>query len=215
MNNYYILKNDLDHKIVGKDYPQVDCLTMHQAHLITSWKLFDPKPNLKFKLKKRALLTDTLKDITIGGGTGFLINTKTKSIFEKFNIMRHQYFDAFVETQKGDLLTYFWLHLTEPQLTERLNFNKTVFYETEWTFRKKIITLNSYNHYKELKAKDTEASFGVEIDKIALSHNFDNNLDMFTFLPFDNNVYISERFKKTIEENEITGFKIEKATNFF
>ena len=43
---------NLDDKVVGKDYPQVDCLTMHQAHLITSWHLFDPKPNLKFKLKK-------------------------------------------------------------------------------------------------------------------------------------------------------------------
>ncbi len=210
MKIYYTLKNDLDDKIVGKDYPQVDCLTMHQAHLITSWHLFDPKPNLKFKLKKRAVLTDTLKDITIGGGTGFLINTKTKGVFDKFNIMRHQYFDASVETQKGEVLNYFWLHLTEPQLTEKLDFHRTLFYRTEWTFRKEPIILNSYNHYKELKAKDTEASFGVEIDKVALSDNFDSDLDMFTFLPFDNKVYISERLKNAIEENGIIGFKIEK-----
>lgn len=209
MKIYYTLKNDLDDKIVGKDYPQVDCLTMHQAHLITSWHLFDPKPNLKFKLKKRAILTDVLNKSAISS-TGFLINSKTKGIFDEFNMMRHQYFDTTVETKKGEVLNYFWLHLTEPQLTEELDFHKTVFYETEWTFRKEPITLNSYNHYKELKAKDTEASFGVEIDKIALSDNFDNNLDMFTFLPFDNKVYISERLKNAIEENEIIGFKIEK-----
>lgn len=211
MKIYYILKNDLDDKIVGKDYPQVDCLTMHQAHLITSWHLFDPKPNLKFKLKKRAVLTDTLKDSTIGGGTGFLINSKTKDIFKKFNIMRHQYFDASVETQKAEILAYFWLHLTEPQLTEELDFKNSIFLEKKWATIKGTIQLEFYEHYKELKAKDTEASFGARLDKIALSDNFDRDLDMFTFLPFDNNVYISERLKNAIEENGITGFKIEKA----
>lgn len=214
MTNYYILKNDLDEKIVGKDYPQVDCLTMHQAHLITSWRLFDPKPNLKFKLKKRALLTDVLNKSAISSA-GFLINLKMKKIFDEFNIMRHQYFDASVEAKNGEILNYFWLHLTEPQLTEKLDFNKTIFFETEFTFRKQTILLKSYNHYKDLKEKDSEASFGVELEKIALSDNFDNSLDMFTFLPFDKNVYISERLKNTIEENEIKGFKIEKATNFF
>jgi|SRR5690606_22365631 len=214
MTNYYILKNDLDEKIVGKDYPQVDCLTMHQAHLITSWRLFDPKPNLKFKLKKRALLTDVLNKSAISSA-GFLINLKIKKIFDEFNIMRHQYFDVSVEAKNGEILNYFWLHLTEPQLTEKLDFNKTIFFETEFTFRKQPILLKSYNHYKDLKEKDLEASFGVELEKIALSDNFDNSLDMFTFLPFDKNVYISERLKNTIEENEIKGFKIEKATNFF
>ena len=76
MKKYYTLRNDLNYKIVGKNYPQVDCITMHQAHLITSWHLFDSKPSLKFQLKKKAILTDALKDITISGGTGFLINKK-------------------------------------------------------------------------------------------------------------------------------------------
>ncbi|MGV3695876.1 imm11 family protein [Flavobacterium sp.] len=213
MKPYYILKNNLDDKIVGKDYPQVDCLTMHQAHLITSWHLFDPKPNLKFELKKRAILTDVLNDITIGGGTGFLITKKTKEILEKFNIMRHQYFKSLV-IDKDNELEYYWLHLSEPDLTKSLDYKKTVFYRTEWTFREEPIELTSYEHYQDLKSKDKEASFGVEIDKIVLSESFDENLDLFTFLPFDNNVYISERLKVAIEERNVTGFKIEKAPHF-
>jgi hypothetical protein len=212
MNNYYILKNNLDVKIVGKDYPQVDCLTMHQAHLITSWHLFDPKPNLKFQLKKKAILTDVLNKSAISS-TGFLINKKIKCLFENFKIMRHQYFKTIV-LDKNNELEYYWLHLSEPELTEQLNYEKTIFYRTEWTFREEEIKLNSYNHFKILKEKDKEASFGVELDKIYLSELFDKKLDLFTFLPFDNKIYISENLKNAIDECNITGFKIEKATHF-
>lgn len=212
MRNYYILKNDLDVKVVGKDYPQVECLTMHQAHLITSWRLFNPKPNLKFQLKNKALLTDVLNKSAISS-TGFLINDKVKSLFENFKLMRHQYFEAIV-TQKNDNLEYYWLHLTEPELTEQLDYEKSIFFRTEWTFREEKINLTSIKHYKTLKDKDKEASFGVELDKIYLSKLFDTKLDMFTFLPFDSNIYISENLKNAIEESNITGFKIEKATHF-
>ncbi|MGV3695877.1 hypothetical protein [Flavobacterium sp.] len=212
MKPYYILKNNLDDKIVGKDYPQVDCLTMHQAHLINSWHLFDPKPNLRFELKKRAILTDVLNKSAISS-TGFLVNLKLKTVFESFNIMRHQYFRSLV-VDKDNELEYYWLHLSEPDLTKSLDYKKTVFYKTEWTFREDPIELTSYEHYQDLKSKDKEASFGVGIDKIALSESFDENLDLFTFLPFDNNVYISERLKVAIEESNLTGFKIEKATYF-
>lgn len=209
---YYILSNSLDTKIVGNDYPQVDCLTMNQAHLITSWQFFEPKPNLLFQLKKRAKLTDVLNKSAISS-TGFLINEQVKSIFDGSNIMRHQYFNAIVINKKNEL-NYYWLHLTQPELSKHLDYHKTIFYRTEWTFREEPILIKSYEHYSELKSKDKKASFGIELDKIVLSDKFDKSLDMFTFLPFDNNVYISENLKNKIELSNIKGFNIEEATKF-
>ena len=52
------------------------------------------------------------------------------------------------------------------------------------------------------------------MEKIALSDSFDKSLDLFTFLGFDNNIYISKKLKKAIEENNVIGFKIREATNF-
>jgi len=209
---YYILSNSLNNEVVGSDYPQVDCLTINQAHLITSWHLFDPKPNLRFQLRKRAKLTDVLKESAISS-TGFLINEKFKCILDDCNIMRHQYFNAKI-TNKENELNYYWLHLTQPELSKRLDYVNSIFYRTEWTFREEPIEINSYEHYTELKSKDHKASFGVGLDKIVLSKVFDKTLDMFTFLPFDNNIYISEKLKTKIEINNIKGFNIEETTKF-
>ena len=62
--------------------------------------------------------------------------------------MRHQYFDSTVEDNE-ESFQYFWLHLSEPDLAKQLDYQRTVFYRTEWTFRKKRIQLLSFNHYQE------------------------------------------------------------------
>lgn len=211
---YYIIDNETNSKVVGIDYPQVDCYTMDQAHLISAWKLLEPQPNLEFELKKRCKLTDVLSDATIGGGSGFLINDKIRNILNKFHLMSHQYLDASIKTKDNLIQQYYWLHLTEPELILQLDYKKTEFYRTEFMFREEPIKLDSYEHYENFKSKDTEASFGVGIEKIALSDSFDKSLDLFTFLPFDNNIYISKKLKKAIEENNVIGFKIREATNF-
>ncbi len=209
---YYIIDNALDDKIVGKAYPQVDCETMAQAHLIDSWHLWDPKPKLNFTLKRNAILTDVLKDATISS-RGFLINEKVKEILKLFHIMQHQFFHAPVRA-KGKIHDYYWWHLCEPELTHHLDYEKSVFYRTEYEFREEPITLTSYQHYETLKKQDAEASFGVEIETIALAKTFDRTLDAFTFLPLDGHIYISENLKQALEQNDVTGLKIEKALNF-
>ena len=209
---YYQITNELDDKVVGKDYPQVDCLTMAQAHLINSWHLFDPQPELKFELKKKAVLTDVLKDATISS-RGFLISQKIKDLLADFKLMRHQFFNATVKAKKVKL-DYYWLHLSEPQLSRYLDYKKSVFYRTEYTFREDLIDLKSYEHYEQLKKQDKDASFGVELDQIALSEEFDKALDMFTFLPFGLNIYISQKLRDALLEKNIMGFKIEEATHF-
>lgn len=209
---YFTIKNELNDEIVGKAYPQVECLSIFQAHLINPWRLFDPKPKLKFQLKKKAFQTNALLTRAISS-KGFLIDRTTLDIFLEFNLMQHQVFEAPVECN-GRVLEYYWLHLSEPDLTKQLDYTLSTFYRTEYTFREEPIILKNYNQYEILKKSDKNASFGVEVDQIAFSENFNKSLDLFTFIPFTRRIYISENLKKALEERKITGFKIEEATNF-
>ncbi|MBO4332553.1 MAG: hypothetical protein J5875_05245 [Paludibacteraceae bacterium] len=198
---YYKIKNSND-----GGFPQVDCDCVPIMQLISPWSLYNEKfCSLEFTLNKKAVLTDLLSKIA-GFNTDLLISEKLKNMISDCDIMQHQYFDAIVNTKKGPQ-TYFLLHLCQPNLVNYIDYKNTIFYETEWGFYKCPISIDSYEHYLNLKSKDKKTSFGVEIEKLAMTENFDRSIDMFYILPFDSSIYISERMKKIIEENKITGIK--------
>ncbi len=149
-----------------------------------------------------------LKDFTINS-RGFLISQKVREVLDNFHLMGHQYFSAVVQT-KNDMHHYYWLHLCEPVLAHQINYEESVFFRTEYTFREEKIQINSFEHYQELKNQDKTAAFGVELDEIVLSNTFDRTLDLFSFLPFDNNVYITEQLANALAANHIQGFVFER-----
>lgn len=203
--NYYKINYELDDKITGKGYPQVNCLNVNEIGNFSSWELNKKKTILKFELNKKSKLTDVLSVLEIN--TGFLISPKVKKILDQFKLMRHQYFDATIETDNGTF-NYYWLHLTEPDLVKKIDYNKSIFYETEYTFKKDIIILDNFEHYQMLKSQDKEACFGVTSEQIFFSDSFDKTLDLLTFLPFNNDIYISEKLKNVLIENNILSFNI-------
>lgn len=205
MPKYFQLRDYHSDEVHGPAFPQTDSLTVFQAQLITPWHFFDSKPNLKYKLAKKALLTDVLTNLT--SSSGFLINKKVKSIFEAHKLMRHQYFNAELVAGKDSQLYYF-LHLTEPDLSNHIDFESSTFIEKDYLDEIGEISLESLEHYNELKAKDTMASFSVELKELQLKNTFNDNLDLFTFLPFTSEIIISERLKEAIESAGITGFEI-------
>ena len=209
--NYYSINYETSDEITGKDYPQADCLNIDEIGKFSSWELNKNEKILKFKLNNKSKLTDVISVLEIN--TGFLISPKVKAIFDDFNLMRHQYFEASVETKSG-VSKYYWLHLSEPNLSKLIDYKKSTFYETEFTFKKEQINIDSFEHYQKLKSKDKEASFGVKLEQICFSNKFDNTLDLFAFLPFNNEVFISEKLKKELVKNEIFSFKISDADVF-
>lgn len=197
---YYILQKES-----GNIYPQVDCLSVFQAQLISAWKMFpEAKPTLHFRLKNKAKLTDVIST-TAGPFTDFLFNEKVKKIMDDSHVMQHQYFKAIIESSKQSL-EYYWLHLSQPNLVEALDYEKSEFIQTEWEILTKgPISIKSYEHYRVLKSKDKDGSFGVSLDKIAMTDKFDRNLDLFFLLPFDFNIYVSESLKDKLENGGIKG----------
>ncbi len=207
---YYHLSNSTG-KETGMIYPQLHCVTQPHAHALSHWRFPDFKPKLSFELGKTAKLTDVLSNAATPGN-GFLINQKVRDILTQFYLMEHKFYEATIVVLKtGETLNYFWLHLSQPSLTYQLDYGKSKFSETKYAFRENEIEINSFEHYKELKAKDTQAKFGVVLDEIYVTKEFDKRLDVFTFLPFSEHLNISSRLKLALEKNGVTGFEYEEA----
>lgn len=162
---YYILQKE-----AYSIYPQVDCLSVFQAQQISSWKIFSGiKPKLSFRLKKKAKFTDVLSS-TAGPFTDFLISSKVKEIIDSSHVMQHQFFEASIKTNDQEY-EYYWLHLSQPNLVDALNYEESEFYQTEWEFLNKgPIKIKSYEHYMKLKAKDEDGSFGVSLVEYSSSY---------------------------------------------
>lgn len=164
-------------------------------------------------MKKKAKFTDVLSS-TAGPFTDFLISSKVKEIIDSSHVMQHQFFEASIKTNDQEY-EYYWLHLSQPNLVDALNYEESEFYQTEWEFLNKgPIKIKSYEHYMKLKAKDEDGSFGVSLNKIVLKENFDRSLDLFFLLPFDFNIYVSEGLKDKLESSGVTGFSFSNSITF-
>lgn len=208
---HYKLQHQIDANIVGKDFPQVECLTQAYAHSLDAWTFPNFAPKLIFNLAKRAKLTDVLLNAAISAN-GLLINEKVKNLLSNFKLLNHKFYEVTI-FNKNESLKYYWLHICEPKIINSVDYQKSIFYRTQYTFREEIIKLTSYQEYEDLKSKDEDAAFGVELDEIFLTNAFNSNLDLFTFLPFDNNLYISETLKEAFENDNVTGIEYEEAHN--
>lgn len=203
---YYTMTNATG-KAIGRSYPQLHCSTQYHAHRLISWEFPTFEPELKFELYKGALLTDVLSTAAISA-RGFMVSPMAREIIQHFNLMQHRYYAATIlQPKTGQIFTYYWLHLCQPGLTEQLDYRRSTFYETAWTFREKGISLDSLEHYRDLKASDKEAKFGVEIDEIYLGQDFDTSLDLFSLLPFSSDIFISKRFKESLEGHKVSGLE--------
>ena len=164
-------------------------------------------------MKKKAKFTDVLSS-TAGPFTDFLISSKVKEIIDSSHVMQHQFFEASIKTNDQEY-EYYWLHLSQPNLVDALNYEESEFYQTEWEFLNKgPIKIKSYEHYMKLKAKDEDGSFGVSLNKIVLKENFDRSLDLFFLLPFDFNIYVSEGLKDKLESSGVTGISLSNSITF-
>ncbi|MRX48473.1 hypothetical protein [Pedobacter puniceum] len=198
-------------KEIGRDFPQLHCLTQIYAHQLSAWEFPSFVPKLEFELNKTAKLTDVLSNAAISG-FGLLMNDKMKETLSKFNLMKHKFYDAKIIIPKtGEEIPFNYFHPCDPDLSRLLDYDKSVFYETKWTSRVDIIRINSYDHYKELKSQDKKAMFGVKLDEIYVNNLFDKTLDLFVFLPFANSTYVTKRLKDELEKNNIKGLTFEDA----
>ena len=207
---YYQIKNRTD-KEVGGVFPQALSINQELIHSIKSNEFTNFDTELVFALDPNAKLTDVLSEAAILAN-GILINRKTKDLLDNFNVMQHRYYKCIVTT-KGKQHDYYYLHLLD-DFTKMVDYSQSVFYWTKSTFRKGEITLSSYEEYLN-KKKENGILWGVDAEVIVLNHSFNKNLDLFSCLPFNKKVYLSEVLANEFKKQLVTGISINEAPNIF
>lgn len=200
---YYKLSHDLS---MGKKYPQVDCLCPFTASQISPWNKLLCNPDLKFKLKKGAVMSDYVST-TAGPGCDMLISPELYECIRHFNVMSYQIFPALIDTNK-DIREYLWLHLYGLPFVDLIDYKKSSFIRTEWTIPQEPLSLESFSQYQQLKSQDETGAFGVTIDSLSLRDR-STILDLFFPFPFDNTIFISERLANDLIKSNYTGLSIE------
>ena len=205
---YYTIENRTDDE-VGHVFPQVTCSSLDLAHSIS----FDKRSNLDreilFQLAPKAKLTDVLSQAAISAH-GLLINKKVKYLLSGFKLVQHQFYKCEVRDLKGTSFEYYWLHLADYSLLNKINYRSSKFYTLEFGFRENDIMLNSYHDYL-LKKEQLGKMQGIGADFVQLNKEFDSSLDLFNIPIFGKGIYAKTSLAEGFLNNRITGILLEPA----
>jgi len=206
---YYEIKNRTDSE-VGNVYPQISFLndSIHDVHKFNSNFNPDKIGELKADLNNRSILTDILSEVAFSS-TGFVLNAKVKNIFSNYNLINHTYYPIFL-TKDTKIFNYYRLHIFNEDFNDNINYSESKFNVTHYGFKEDTMNLQSIDDYINFKTK-YKTTKDIESEFIYLSSKM-KEYDMFTIYPYDNNIYISEKLKKDLEKNNITGVEFKEAT---
>lgn len=190
--------NEINKLFIGKSFPELE------------------KGTLKFELNRKAQLTNFLSQSNIAS-SGFIVDDIVKSLFEKFNIMRHKYYPVSIFKENNDSqidVNYYWMQLNE-DLTTEIDFKNSIFSETMFSCEEGNIQLNSFEHFKKLK-ESKGIFWGVEAAKIQLIEGSKlYKHDMVCFHPFSNKILVSKRLEQAIRDAKISGIDLETTKLLF
>lgn len=138
------------------------------------------------------------------------VSEKLKQLLEEFNLGKHKFYPAEV-LLKEERHPYHVLHLLYNSFIEYIDFSKTVFNNLN-SFGKlssEKFEQKQFESFEEMEAySDEHWSYNWNYDRLVMKSNF-RELDYCYMLNIDGDL-ISERLKERIEQDEITGIKIEQ-----
>ena len=202
--NYYEIKNELNPAKVGKDFSQIGFMKP-SGQFLNSWEF--PKDNLEFQLElnDNSILTDFLNTSAVMAA-GFFISRKARKVFEAYNLMNQKYYPSKVKME-GDVHDFFWMHLRDERIVELIDYAKSEFFETKFNRKIAPIDIRNFEDYEQ-KKEERGFKFGVKLEKIVFQAKDWCDLDLFTILPFDNKIYMSEKLKDALNMECISGYRI-------
>ncbi|MEQ8476341.1 DUF1629 domain-containing protein [Fulvivirga sp.] len=130
----------------------------------------------------------------------FLVNNETRELFKNYKIQEHKFFQSRVyDSFEDNLDDSFQMFYSSAQNWAVIDFENSIFKsggfgnnpEIEHSFRDEN-EMRSFNGITQVKT-------------LALSQNFDDSLDLFRTRV--GGLFVSEKLKLAIEENEMTGVK--------
>lgn len=206
---YYLIKNDVESKVVGKKYPQLECNNLVYAHAIPSHGPCKMQFRLSFDLIKGAKLTDVLSTLGISA-CGFIISERLKNILECYKLEQFELIPVEVIGTK-QIYNYYYLHFYGLDMVHCLDYQQSIFRITKFGFEdlgtKKFDSYESYQEY--IKEYDNNYSLMTPLEYVVLKEDF-KDFDFFSFPQFYHEMFVSERLKQCLEDNHITGFSFEE-----
>ena len=210
---YYLLSNSAKKKEVGI-YPQTTGLVDGYIEFadnsmvnLNSDEFPNFIPDLRFELDEKAIITDVIRPSNLDYAKGLMMNEKAKRVFEEFNLITHQFYEASIKSSNNQL-TYYWLHTLPPTL-EIVDFANTTFLEVLPTQQKVQRIFKTYDEYE--KYGDNDLPNDLEIEKLTLIHSFNSKrLDLFCLPSFFTGFLISQLLYEKINNMQLTGLWIEQ-----
>ena len=224
MPNYYYLEPACNTPETGSEFPQVQKMAPGYDYkgpksvyaLTKAVEVFpDFIPDLDyFVVHGKAKLTDLLSVSTVDGG--FLISPRFKILLEKFNVVNHRFYSGRL-LYKKEFHNFYWLHIIS-NFTSFVDYPKSTFFVYQnYTHNLGYVPIESEDDFKIKKAKlkkdNPDKTITIWAEKIRLNNNFNKSIDLFTIGTFDRHYYVSDRLKKAIENEKITGCNIQSADN--
>lgn len=222
--NYYVVKDSLDEKIVGKDFPQaykfIKGYNPDAPNALFSLYTFrESFPNYipeldGIMLAGSAKLTDFVSNSF--SSDLFIISEGVKEVLEKFHLCPHQFYPLGLYKRKVKY-DYYLLYIVSNYI-DYVDFPKTTFIEYNLVSGKMFgdISVNSKDELFR-KREEIEEREGISQtvwgNRIEMNDLFDKELDFFSITTIDGELYISERLKNVIEAEGLAGWDFTPATN--
>lgn len=210
---YFELRPETDLKIIGKS-PQIQTVedfTKEKNELFSSLSSeYFPEaiPDFNsFSFENAAKITDLVSNRFIHFGIGILVNERLKSIIEQFRCENTRFYEANLKKGRKSYL-YNFMYLLDS--TEFIDFSKSSFGIGDPLGRPKGPLLEAAN-IVELKSKVKEMinnKLGSSI--VPLSIALKEEIDMVR-IPLKAPIYISEKLKSRLIEENITGCSMEES----
>jgi len=204
---YYTLEYRTD-KEAGNVFPQASCINQDLAHRIPFDKLISLDEEILFQIEPKAILTDVLSQAAISAD-GLLLNKKVKDLLADFNIMQHRYYKCNIKDLKGFVHEYYWLHISDYSMLDKIDYKKSSFYSLKYGFREANISLDSYTDYK-IQKDHLGKMWGIGSDFIKLNNEFDYSLDLFNVPIFGKKIYASKNLAMALDASEMKGFLLKE-----
>lgn len=206
---YYLLSNSTDNKIVGKEYIQTKPGILSEKSSpayrgnLTNEYFNNTPPILDLEIENKSKLTDIVSVSNVSA-KGIFMNEKTKTIFEKFNIMNHKFYNGTLNNN-GTIIPYYWLHIVNNTF-DGIKLSQSSFYEADFLKDKiRDVSISSIDDYKEKLTKmEGDARF-ILPKELILTEDL-KQLDILYFPLILGYLIVSEKVINELQENKIMGY---------
>jgi hypothetical protein len=211
---YYNLKNSIDLKEIGGDFPQVqrtydgyDKKAPDSYLKVKSSAFPDFAPNLYyFTMNPKGKLTDMISTSMLTG-SGSLVSERFKNLLEDgFTLAPHRFYPASLK-YKGEFRNdYYWMHVVSDN-TEYIDFEHTKCYiRAAGSLEKHPIEIMSASDLRTKMLPLLMESKFIESAEVFLQGKFYNQkLDCFQIGSIATGTFISKELKGRIIQEKITG----------